>query len=135
MSWRFRDRPRSTPAAPHEEVAQELELPGNDAKFLVGAGLMQPVDHRDLRMRRSGLGWEKSGSRLTRKLLQDFPVMRWGKCPLQILQWTNWFTGEAARVHIARWRCGRQLAACSGTQQAEQMRPALHNARDIHRGG
>ena len=54
MSWRFRDRPRSTPAAPHEEVAQELELPGNDAKFLVGAGLMQPVDHRDLRMRRSG---------------------------------------------------------------------------------
>src|SRR6516164_8059301 len=39
MSWRFRDRHRSTPAVPHEEVAQELELPGNDAKFLVGAGL------------------------------------------------------------------------------------------------
>src|SRR5262249_27598494 len=30
-----------------------------------------------------------SGSRLTRKLLQDFPVMRWDKCLLQILQWTN----------------------------------------------
>src|SRR5437870_10935772 len=35
----------------------------------------------------------------------------------------------------ARRRRGRRLAARGGMQQVEQMRPALHSARDTHRGG
>src|SRR5262249_16770626 len=42
---------------------------------------------------------------------------------------------KAARLHHAARRRGHQLAACGGTQQAAQMRPALHTtAAGNHRG-